>query len=112
MKNCELNVRTIDEGAIDEKSGMNFSEYIAILSGDTSLLEKSKMEKKIAVLESLRNAHHKEVIRSRFQLENLQNEKVSTVQTLNKLNLDEAAYKKILTFEKDGTKSNPVQIPR
>ena len=62
MKNCELNVRTIDEGAIDEKSGMNFSEYIAILSGDTTFLEKSKMEKKIAVLESLRNAHHKEVI--------------------------------------------------
>ena len=25
MKNCELNVRTIDEGAIDEKNGMNFS---------------------------------------------------------------------------------------
>ncbi|MFM9910209.1 MAG: Eco57I restriction-modification methylase domain-containing protein, partial [Chitinophagaceae bacterium] len=50
MKNCELNVRTIDEGSIDEKSGMNFSEYIAILSGDTTLLEKSKMEKKIAVL--------------------------------------------------------------
>ena len=23
MKNCELNVRTIDEGAVDEKSGMN-----------------------------------------------------------------------------------------
>ena len=31
MKNCELNIRTIDEGAMDEKSGMNFSEYIAIL---------------------------------------------------------------------------------
>jgi len=110
MKNCELNVRTIDEGAIDEKSGMNFSEYIAILSGDTSLLEKSKMEKKIAVLESLRNAHHKEVIRSRFQFENLQNEKESTIQTLVKLKLDEGAYKKALTFEKDGTKSNLVQI--
>jgi len=110
MKNCELNVRTIDEGSIDEKSGMNFSEYIAILSGDTTLLEKSKMEKKIAVLESLRNAHHKEVIRSRFQLENLQNEKESTVQTLSKLKIDEAAYKKELRFEKDGTKSNPVKI--
>lgn len=46
MKNCELNVRTIDEGAMDEQSGMNFSEYIAVLSGDTSLLEKSKLEKK------------------------------------------------------------------
>lgn len=110
MKNCELNVRTIDEGSIDEKSGMNFSEYIAILSGDTTLLEKSKMEKKIAVLESLRNAHHKEVIRSRFQLENFQNEKESTLQTLSKLKIDEAAYKKNLSFEKDGTKSNPVKI--
>lgn len=110
MKNCELNVRTIDEGSIDEKSGMNFSEYIAILSGDTTLLEKSKMEKKIAVLESLRNAHHKEVIRSRFQLENMQRDKETALQTLTKLTADEAAYKKLLTFEKDGTKSNPVQI--
>lgn len=110
MKNCELNVRTIDEGSIDEKSGMNFSEYIAILSGDTTLLEKSKMEKKIAVLESLRNAHHKEVIRSRFQLENMQRDKETTLQTMAKLITDEAAYKKVLAFEKDGTKSNPVEI--
>jgi N12 class adenine-specific DNA methylase len=110
MKNCELNVRTIDGGSIDEKSGMNFSEYIAILSGDTTLLEKSKMEKKIAVLESLRNAHHKEVIRSRFQLENQQNEKEGILQTLSKLKIDEASYKKELSFEKDGTKSNPVKI--
>jgi N12 class adenine-specific DNA methylase len=110
MKNCELNVRTIDEGSIDEKSGMNFSEYIAILSGDTTLLEKSKMEKKIAVLESLRNAHHKEVIRSRFQLEYFQNEKENTLQTLSKLKIDEAAYKKELSFEKDGTKSNQIKL--
>src|SRR5690606_38542912 len=60
MKNCELNVRTIDEGALDEKSGMSFSEYIAVLSGDTTLLEKAKMEKKIAVLEGLKRSHLKE----------------------------------------------------
>ncbi|MBD0288990.1 MAG: DNA methylase, partial [Flavisolibacter sp.] len=110
MKNCELNVRTIDEGAIDEKSGMNFSEYIAILSGDTTLLEKAKMEKKIAVLESLRNAHHKEVIRSKFQLENLLRDKESVLQTLSKLKIDERAYKNSLQYEKDGTKSNPIQL--
>ena len=110
MKNCELNVRTLDEGSIDEKSGMNFSEYIAILSGDTTLLEKSKMEKKIAVLESLRNAHHKEVIRSRFQLENLQSDKEKTVQTLDKLVLDESSYKSQLQYDKDGTKLNPIQL--
>ena len=110
MKNCELNVRTLDEGSIDEKSGMNFSEYIAILSGDTTLLEKSKMEKKIAVLESLRNAHHKEAIRSRFQLENLQSDKEKSIQTLGKLTLDEGSYKKQLLFDKDGTKLNPIQL--
>jgi hypothetical protein len=110
MKNCELNVRTIDEGSIDEKSGMNFSEYIAILSGDTTLLEKSKMEKKIAVLESLRNAHHKEVFRSRFKLENLQEEKGKVIQTLNKLLVDEKHYKGQLTYDKEGIKFNPVKI--
>src|SRR6478609_11190060 len=110
MKNCELNVRTIDEGAIDEKSGMNFSEYIAILSGDTSLLEKSKLEKKFAVLESLKVAHHKEVLRAKFQLDNFRNDKIHTEQTLEKLSLDERLYKGKLQFEKDGTKANPLQI--
>ena len=110
MKNCELNVRTIDEGSIDEKSGMNFSEYIAILSGDTTLLEKSKMEKKIAVLESLRVAHHKEVFRSRFSLENMQADKESILQTLNKLMKDETIYKSQLHFDKDGAKVNPIEI--
>ncbi len=110
MKNCELNVRTIDEGSIDDKSGMNFSEYIAILSGDTTLLEKSKMEKKIAVLESLRNAHHKEVIRSRFQLENLEKEKETTKTTVSKLTLDESTYKVALQHDKHGAKQNSIQL--
>ena len=75
MKNCELNVRTIDEGAIDEKSGMNFSEYIAILSGDTSLLEKSKIGKEDCCIGKFKSAHHKEVIRVQFQLENYKTDK-------------------------------------
>ncbi|HUC82365.1 MAG TPA: helicase-related protein [Flavisolibacter sp.] len=110
MKNCELNVRTLDEGAIDEKSGMNFSEYIAILSGDTSLLEKSKMEKKIAVLESLKAAHCKESYRSKFKLEELVKEKESTIGILSKLSSDEATYRSHLLYEKDGTKMNPIAL--
>ncbi|WP_442795408.1 helicase-related protein, partial [Pelobium manganitolerans] len=57
MKNSGLSVRSIDEGAMDEHSGMNFAEYVAILSGDTSLLKKSKLEKTLSVLESSRNLH-------------------------------------------------------
>ncbi len=110
MKNCELNIRTIDEGTIDEKTGMNFSEYIAILSGDTSLLEKSKMEKKVAVLESLKTAHFREVSRSKYQLENLQHEKENTLGILGKLSKDETLYKSKLKHELDGTKANPIQL--
>ena len=29
---------------MDEKNGMNFSEYMAILSGNTDLLDKAKLE--------------------------------------------------------------------
>jgi len=110
MKNCELNVRTIDEGAIDEKSGMNFSEYIAILSGDTSLLEKSKLEKKIAVLESLKKVHFKEVSRSKYHLSELQAEKTETSVLADKLAKDEFFYKSKLQYEKDGSKANPIRL--
>ncbi|MCV9926307.1 helicase-related protein [Flavobacterium sp. LS1R49] len=110
MKNCELNVRTIDEGAMDEQSGMNFSEYIAVLSGDTSLLEKSKLEKKVAVMESLKKAHYKEASRTKYQLEYLLEEKLVTAKTLDKLIADDGFYKKNLKYEPDGTKANPLQL--
>ncbi|RFZ92843.1 DNA methylase [Mucilaginibacter conchicola] len=110
MKNCELNVRTIDEGSIDEKSGMNFSEYIAILSGDTSLLDKTKLEKKIAVTESLRTAHFREIARARYTLENLEKETVSTTAILKALTADHEAYHQVLKLEKDGSKANPIQL--
>ena len=35
LKTNTLGSRTIDEGSMDEDSGMNFSEYVAVLSGNT-----------------------------------------------------------------------------
>jgi len=110
MKNCELNVRSIDEGAMDEQSGMNFSEYIAVLSGDTSLLEKSKLEKKVAIMESLKKAHYKEISRTKYQVEYLLEEKGITNKTLDKLTADESFYKKNLKYESDSSKANPIQL--
>ena len=49
LKSGAMGARTIDEGAMDEKSGMNFSEYMALLSGNTDLLDKAKLEKRIAL---------------------------------------------------------------
>ena len=59
LKSGALGARTIDEGAMDEKSGMNFSEYMAILSGNTDLLDKAKLEKKVASLEGERKSFNK-----------------------------------------------------
>ena len=60
LKRGQLNVRTLDEGAMDEKSGMNFAEYMAVLSGNTDLLERAKLEKKIAALEGERKSFYRE----------------------------------------------------
>ena len=110
MKNCELNVRSIDEGSVDEKSGMNFSEYIAILSGDTSLLEKSKLEKKIAALESLKTAHYRDINRSKYTLEDKLKEQSKSGAELMSVTADVKVYHHHLKFDKEGTKINAIQL--
>ncbi|UPZ36488.1 DNA methylase [Sphingobacterium sp. PCS056] len=110
MKNCELNVRTIDEGALDEQSGMNFAEYIAILSGDTSLLEKTKLHKKIAVLESLKASHFREAFVNKNLLQSTIHELEKDTATYSRLKEDYLVYEKNLYYENDGTKANPVKL--
>ncbi|OMP80051.1 DEAD/DEAH box helicase family protein [[Flexibacter] sp. ATCC 35208] len=110
IKNNSLSVRTIDEGAFDEQNGMNLSEYIAILSGDTSLLEKSQMEKKIASLESLRTAYLREKSYSRITLERYQKDKGYYQDQLANYSKDHSAYKDQLFMTKEGTKGNPIQL--
>ncbi len=110
MKNNELSVRTLDEGAIDEQSGMSFSEYIAILSGDTSLLEKTRLEKKVAELEGYKGAHFKEVSQSRYLLEDLEKRSRETRATLELVRKDDAAYKNVLKHDEEGVKLNPLKL--
>ena len=57
LKTNSLGTRVIDEGAMDEENGMNFAEYVAILSGNDDLLQKAKLEKKILALESERKTY-------------------------------------------------------
>ena len=74
LKSGAMGARTIDEGAMDEKSGMNFSEYMAILSGNTDLLEKAKLEKRIASLEGERKSFNKGKANAEFTLNGIQKE--------------------------------------
>ncbi|WP_289304545.1 hypothetical protein, partial [Parabacteroides goldsteinii] len=66
-------------GAIDENGGGNFSEYVAILSGNNDLLEKAKLDKKLAVLESERQAYHRNKGNAKGKL----NEKTSEIEKNN-----------------------------
>ena len=59
LKKGTMGARTIDEGSMDEQGNMNFSEYVAILSGNTDLLDKAKLEKQIASLESERKSFNR-----------------------------------------------------
>lgn len=110
MKNNELHIRTLDEGAIDEKSGMNFAEYIAILSGDTTLLEKARLDKKIAVLEGLKKAYLKESYHAKVELETTRHDLERNIVTVQRLETDKVFYESRLEHNKDGIKANPIKL--
>lgn len=51
INNGTVAVRRIDEDGMDEDCGMNFAEFVAVLSGNTDLLSKAKIDNKIMQLE-------------------------------------------------------------
>jgi hypothetical protein len=111
LKNNSLGSRTIDEGSMDEKGGMNFSEYVAILSGNTELLEKARLEKKIASLESERQAFMRGKSSSRYKLENIMEDVEKNNGYINRITRDMDALKSRVQYQPDGvTRLNPVQL--
>lgn len=110
LKNNSLGKRTIDEGGMDEKSGMNFSEYVAILSGNTDLLDKAKLEKKITSLESERQAFARSKASSRYKLEDLVANLDAAKSNLKRLTVDQDNLTKRVQKSSDGTIINLVQL--
>lgn len=105
LKSGALGARTIDEGAMDEKNGMNFSEYMAILSGNTDLLEKAKQEKRIASLESERKSFNKGKADSQFRLQAITHDIANNEAAMERMKADFEQYNKVVQRDKDG---NPV----
>ena len=64
INNGTIAVRRIDEDAMDEENGMNFAEFVALLSGNTDLLEKTKLDNKIMQLEKEQAIFKKDRIRA------------------------------------------------
>ena len=68
INNGTIAVRCIDEGGMDEENGMNFAEFVAILSGNTDLLEKAKLDNKVALLEKEQGVFKRERIYAEHQI--------------------------------------------
>ena len=69
INNGTIAVRRIDEDGMDEDTGMNFAEFVAILSGNTDLLDKAKLDNKIMQLEKEQAVCNKERYRAERKAE-------------------------------------------
>ena len=68
INNGTIAVRRIDEDSMDEDNGMNFAEFVAILSGNTDLLNKAKLDNRIMQLEKEQAIFKKERIRAEHKI--------------------------------------------
>jgi hypothetical protein len=110
LKNNNLGKRTLDEGSMDEKSGMNFSEYVAILSGNTDLLDKAKIEKQIAGLESEKQAYSRSKYSAKYKLEDYTAELDKAQSRFDRMSLDWGNLEQRLQKRQDGTVVNALVL--
>ncbi len=110
LKRGALGARTIDEGAMDEQNGMNFSEYMAILSGNTDLLEKAKLEKRIASLESESKSFGKGRADSESKLQMITHDIANNEAIIAQMKADYARYEEVVQRDKDGNPINNLTI--
>ncbi len=110
LKSGAMGARTIDEGVMDEKSGMNFSEYMAILSGNTDLLDKAKLEKRIASLEGERKSFNKGKRDSEFKLESKTGELRNNTAIIEAITEDWNRFLAAVQTDKEGNRLNLIRL--
>ena len=110
LKSNNLGKRTIDEGSMDEKSGMNFSEYVAILMGNTDLLDKAKIEKQIAGLESERQSFNRSKYSAKYKLEDYTAELDKAQSRFDRMSLDWNNLQQRIKKRQDGTVANLIKL--
>ena len=110
LKTNTLGSRTIDEGSMDEDSGMNFSEYVAVLSGNTDLLEKAKLDKKITTLESERKNYLKERDAATGKLAEIDHSIAFHTEKIKEAKADLACFEKRVERDKNGNLVNKLTI--
>ena len=102
--------RTIDEGVMDEGSGMNFSEYVAVLSGNSDLLEKAKIEKKIGALLSEKRIVAKDRLQTESRLKEVKIDIEKNRQFISDIKKDYERYSSVVRRNPDGSPINDLKL--
>ena len=110
LKTNTLGSRTIDEGSMDEDSGMNFSEYVAVLSGNTDLLEKARLDKKITTLESERKNFLRERDAATGKLAEIESSVSFHSDKIKEAKADLACFEQRVERDKEGLPVNKLTI--
>ena len=110
LKTNTLGSRTIDEGSMDEDSGMNFSEYVAVLSGNTDLLEKARLDKKITTLESERKNFLRERDAANGKLAEIESSVSFHTDKIKEAQSDLALFEQRVERDDEGTPINKLTI--
>jgi len=110
LKRGQLSIRTLDEGVMDEKTGANFAEFMAVLSGNTDLLERAKLEKKIAGLEAEKKTFAREKADQEQKRERLAKDCEALERNIESVNEDSERLQREVKQSADGTVLNFISI--
>lgn len=110
LKSRTLASRTIDEGAMDEGTGVNYQEFQAIVSGNTDLLDRARLQKKIAVLESERQAFNRSKGNARNKLKENNDVIAQNNRIIGRIAKDWEYLNKVAPADKDGVRPNPLKL--
>ena len=110
LKRGQLSIRTLDEGVMDEKTGANFAEFMAVLSGNTDLLERAKLEKKIAGLEAEKKTFAREKVEQERRRERLEKDCEVLEQNIQSVREDAERFAGKMRRLSDGSVANNIVI--
>lgn len=110
LKRNELGKRTIDEGAIDAEGTFSYAEYVALLSGNTDLLDRARIDKRVTMLESERKLFLSQQTAARRKLEALLQSKQFQEQTILRMQADWEYFQRLAPANKKGDRPNPLRL--
>ncbi|NDV69969.1 N-6 DNA methylase [Dysgonomonas sp. 25] len=110
LKTNSLGTRIIDEGAMDSDGNMNYSEFVAILSGNNDLLEKAKLERKVMALESEHRSYNKQLDMTASRLNYITRELNRDKERLVGIKEDWRIIEEKLPMNDEGIRPNPIRL--